>query len=108
MIDRKLCILLIILLFVVLWGCAPSRTYSTGIMSEDIGKMTAPELEKYDARLTAEIQSVQKGGPVPAGMSSEAYLNDLKRRQNKVHKKLGLDKVPWDMTDFFDEDDRSY
>lgn len=82
---RMLCFLLLI---VLLSGCAPSRTYTEGILATRETFMSTDELRSYGMKIVQEIDRVNKGGAVPAGVTREVYLDDLKSRQKDVQTRI--------------------
>ena len=74
-----------ILLFL---GCAASRTYTEGILATSDTFMSTEELRSYGLKIDQEIDRVNKGGAVPAGVSREVYLEDLKSRQKDVQTRI--------------------
>ena len=69
-------------------GCAASRTYTEGILATSDTFMSPEELRSYGMKIDQEIDRVNKGGAVPAGVSSEGYLEDLKSRQKDVQTRI--------------------
>jgi len=82
---RMLCFLLLV---VLLSGCAPSRTYTEGILATSETFMSTGELRSYGMKIDQEIDRVNKGGAVPAGVTREVYLEDLKSRQKDVQARI--------------------
>jgi hypothetical protein len=81
-------VLYLFLLVVLLSGCAPSRTYTEGILATSYTFMSGEELRSYVMKIDQEIDRVNKGGAVPAGVSREVYLEDLKSRQKDVQTRI--------------------
>jgi len=77
-------LLCIITLGVLMAGCAPSRTYREGVLATEYRSLATEDLRSYASRLDEEIARVEKGGAVPAGVSREEYLRDLKSRRYEV------------------------
>lgn len=77
-----------LLLVVLLSGCAPSRTYTEGILATSETFMSTDELRSYGMKIDQEIDRVNKGGAVPAGVTREVYLEDLKSRQKDVQTRI--------------------
>ena len=69
-------------------GCSPSRTYTEGILAKSVTFMSPGELKDYEAKIDQEIERVSKGGSVPAGVTREVYLDDLKARQEAVRTRI--------------------
>jgi hypothetical protein len=82
---RMLCLFLLV---AVLSGCAASRTYSEGILATSDTFMSTEELRSYGLKIDQEIDRVNKGGAVPAGVTREGYLEDLKSRQKAVGNRI--------------------
>ena len=76
------------LLVVLLSGCASSRTYSEGILATSDTFMSTEELRVYGVKIDQEIDRVNKGGAVPAGVTREVYIEDLKSRQKDVQTRI--------------------
>ncbi len=88
--QRKIgwaCILTIVCL-VLFSGCAPSRTYTEGILAKSDTFMSPVELQDYEAKIGQEVERVKQGGAVPAGVTRESYLEDLKARQEAVRTRI--------------------
>lgn len=75
-------------LSVLLSGCAASRTYSEGILATSDTFMSTEELRVYGANIGQEIGRVSEGGAVPAGVTRDVYLEDLKARQESVKTRI--------------------
>lgn len=84
---RMLCLFLLV---AVLSGCASSRTYSEGILATSDTFMSTGELRSYGLKIDQEIDRVNKGGAVPAGVTREVYLEDLKSRQKDVQARIAM------------------
>jgi hypothetical protein len=84
---RMLCLFLLV---AVLSGCASSRTYSEGILATSDTFMSTEELRSYGLKIDQEIDRVNKGGAVPAGVTREVYLEDLKSRQKDVQARIAM------------------
>ena len=84
---RMLCLFLLVAL---LSGCASSRTYSEGILATSDTFMSTEELRSYGLKIDQEIYRVNKGGAVPAGVTREVYLEDLKSRQKDVQARIAM------------------
>jgi len=84
---RMLCLFLLVAL---LSGCASSRTYSEGILATSDTFMSTEELRSYGLKIDQEIDRVNKGGAVPAGVTREVYLEDLKSRQKDVQARIAM------------------
>jgi hypothetical protein len=78
------------LLVALLSGCAASRTYSEGILATSDTFMSTEELRVYGMKIDQEIDRVSKGGAVPAGVTREVYLEDLKSRQKDVQARIAM------------------
>ncbi len=72
----------------LLSACASSRTYSEGILATSDTFMSAQELQDYSMKIDQEIDRVNRGGAVPAGVTRDGYLEDLKSRQTGVQTRL--------------------
>jgi hypothetical protein len=88
--QRKIAyaVLLSVLLPAVIAGCAASRTYSEGILATSETFMSTEELRVYGMKIDQEIDRVNKAGDVPAGVTREVYLEDLKSRQKAVQTRI--------------------
>ena len=84
---RMLCLFLLVAL---LSGCASSRTYSEGVLATSDTFMSTEELRSYCLKIDQEIDRVNKGGAVPAGVTREVYLEDLKSRQKDVQARIAM------------------
>jgi hypothetical protein len=84
---RMLCLFLLV---AVLSGCASSRTYSEGVLATSDTFMSTEELRSYGLKIDQEIDRVNKGGAVPAGVTREVYLEDLKSRQKDVQVRIAM------------------
>lgn len=84
---RMLCLFLLVAL---LSGCASSRTYSEGVLATSDTFMSTEELRSYGLKIDQEIDRVNKGGAVPAGVTREVYLEDLKSRQKDVQARIAM------------------
>jgi hypothetical protein len=84
--QRKIAYVMLLSVIVpaLIAGCAASRTYSEGILATSDTSMSTEELQEYSVRISQEIDRVNKGGAVPAGVTREVYLEDLKSRQKTV------------------------
>ncbi|HTZ38703.1 MAG TPA: hypothetical protein VMB77_00995 [Syntrophales bacterium] len=82
---RVLCFTLFV---VLLSGCAASRTYTEGILATSDTFMSTEELRTYEAKIGQEIERVNKGGAVPAGVTRDVYVEDLKSRQKNVQDRI--------------------
>jgi hypothetical protein len=71
-----------------LLGCAAPRTYTEGILATNDTFMSPDELRSYGLKIDQEIDRVNKGGAVPAGVAREAYLEDLKARQKDIQARM--------------------
>ncbi len=80
--------LLAIACFVLFTGCAPSRSYSEGVLAANDTHMSPDELQNYSVKLDQEMDRVSKGGAVPAGVTREVYLEDLKERQRDIKTRI--------------------
>jgi hypothetical protein len=80
--------LLTIVFILLLSGCASSRTYSEGILATSDTFMSTEELRVYGMKIDQEIDRVTKGGEVPAGVTREGYLEDLKSRLKDVQNRV--------------------
>ncbi len=78
-----------ILLFL---GCAASRTYSEGILATSDTFMSTDELRSYGMKIDQEIDRVNRGGDVPAGVTRDVYLEDLKSREKDVRTRIMMDE----------------
>ncbi len=72
----------------LLSACASSRPYSEGILATSDTFMSEEELRDYSMKIDQEIDRVNKGGTVPAGVTRDAYLQDLKSRQTDVRTRI--------------------
>jgi hypothetical protein len=88
--QRKIAyaVLLSVIVPAVIAGCAASRTYSEGILATNDTLMSSEELRVYGMKIDQEIDRVNKGGAVPAGVTREVYLEDLKSRQKAVQARI--------------------
>jgi hypothetical protein len=88
--QRKIACVVLLSVFVtaVIAGCAASRTYSEGILATSDAFMSTEELRSYGMKIDQEIDRVNKGGAVPAGVTREVYLEDLKSRQKAVQDRI--------------------
>ena len=84
---RMLCLFLLVAL---LSGCASSRTYSEGVLATSDTFMSTEELRSYGLKIDQEIDRVNKGGAVPAGVTREVYLEDLKSRQKDIQARIAM------------------
>jgi hypothetical protein len=84
----KMTVLFTIVSILLVLGCAPSRIYSEGILATSDTFMSTEELRVYGMKLDQEIDRVNKGGAVPAGVTREVYLEDLKSRQKDVQTRI--------------------
>jgi hypothetical protein len=82
--------LCLFLLVALLSGCAASRTYSEGVLATSDTFMSTEELRSYGLKIDQEIDRVNKGGAVPAGVTREVYLEDLKSRQKDVQARIAM------------------
>ncbi len=88
--QRKIAyaVLLSVIVPAVIAGCAASRTYSEGILATSDTFMSTEELRVYGMKIDQEIDRVNKGGAVPAGVTHDVYLEDLKSRQKDVQARI--------------------
>jgi len=88
--QRKIAyaLLLSVIVPALIAGCAASRTYSEGILATSDTFMSTEELQEYSVRISQEIDRVSKGGSVPAGVTREVYLEDLKARQKAAQARI--------------------
>jgi hypothetical protein len=88
--QRKIAyiVLLSVIMPAVIAGCAASRTYSEGILATSETFMSPEELRAYGMKIDQEIVRVNTGGAVPAGVTREVYLEDLKSRQKAVQDRI--------------------
>jgi hypothetical protein len=73
---------------VFLSGCAAPRAYNEGILAASDTFMSTEELRSYSLKIDQEIDRVDRGGAVPAGVSRDVYLEDLKSRQKGVQTRI--------------------
>ena len=85
---RTIAMLLLAAALPVLWGCGESRTYREGVLAESYRMMSSADLERYLGSLTGEIGRVEAGGAVPAEVTREVYLEDLRRRRQDVEEQI--------------------
>jgi hypothetical protein len=52
--------------------------------------MSTEELRSYGLKIDQEIDRLNKGGAVPAGVTREVYLEDLKSRQKDVQARIAM------------------
>lgn len=69
-------------------GCTPSTVYREGPLATDYRVLSKEDLERYAARIDEEITRIEKGASPPAGVSREAYLDDLKSRRYEVRTEI--------------------
>ena len=88
--QRKLAyiVLLSVIVPAVIAGCAASRTYTEGLLATNDTFMSPEELKSYGLKIDQEIDRVNKGEAVPAGVTREVYLEDLKSRQKTVQTRI--------------------
>lgn len=86
--NTRMTILLAIASLLLLFGCAPSRTYTEGILAKNDTFISPGELQDYEAKIGQEIERVKQGGAVPAGVARDVYLEDLKARQEAVRTRI--------------------
>ena len=88
--QRKItyAVLLSVIVPAVIAGCAASRTYSEGILATSDTFMSIEELRVYGMKIDQEIDRVNKGGAVPAGVTRDVYLEDLKSRLKAVQARI--------------------
>ncbi|HET6490797.1 MAG TPA: hypothetical protein VFG28_13670 [Syntrophales bacterium] len=84
----RVAVLFAIASILLLLGCAAPRPYSEGILATSDTFMSPDELQSYGLKIDQEIDRVNGGGAVPAGVSREAYLEDLKARQKDVQSRI--------------------
>lgn len=82
--------LLAVASILLLLGCAAPRTYTEGILATSDAFMSPEELRSYGVKIDQEIDRVNKGGAAPAGVTREAYLEDLKSRQKDVQTRITM------------------
>ncbi len=87
-VNIRMTILLAMASLVLLSGCTSSRTYTEGILAKSDTFMSPVELQDYEATIGQEIERVKQGGAVPAGVTRESYLEDLKARQEAVRTRI--------------------
>lgn len=90
--QRKIAYVVPLSLFVLaaIAGCAASRTYSEGILATSETSMSTEDLRVYGMKIEQEIERVNQGGAVPAGVTREVYLEDLKSRQKDVQTRITM------------------
>lgn len=81
-------VILSVLMLTAIAGCSPSRTYTEGILATDYRFMSPEELEKYGARIDQEINRMNREERIPAGVTREMYLEDLRARRETVKTRL--------------------
>jgi hypothetical protein len=88
--QRKIAYAVLLSVFVpaVIAGCAASPIYSEGILATSDTFMSSEELRVYGMKIDQEIDRVNKGGAVPAGVTREVYLEDLKSRRKAVRDRI--------------------
>jgi len=86
----KFILFCLILVVALLSGCTATRTYSEGILATSDTFMSTGELRIYEAKIGQEIERVNKGGDVPAGVTRDMYLEDLKNRQKAVQDRITM------------------
>jgi len=86
--QTRFSVLCFILFIALIAGCAASRTYSEGLLATSDTFMSTGELRVYEAKIGQEIERVNKGGDVPAGVSRDTYLEDLRSRQEAVRDRI--------------------
>jgi len=84
----RVAVLFTVASILLLLGCAASRTYNEGILATNDTFLSPEELRSYDMKIDQEIDRVNKGGAVPAGVTREVYLEDLKARQKDVQTRM--------------------
>lgn len=87
-IKKRTAALFTVAWIVLLLGCAPSRTYTEGILAVSDTFMSEEELRAYGMKLDREIARVNEGEAAPAGVTRDVYLEDLKSRQKDVRTRI--------------------
>ena len=109
MMKRMTLVVLLCLSFLhVLSGCAAQeRTYREGVLATDFWYLSRADLQQYAIRLDEEKAAIEKGAPVPAGISREIYLKDLGSRREVVRKEIIYRGTDRDAIDALDDADRA-
>jgi hypothetical protein len=90
--KTRAAVLLAVVSILFVLGCAAPRAYNEGILATSATFMSTEELRSYGLKIDQEIDRVNKGGAVPAGVSREVYLEDLKSRQKDVQARIAMDE----------------
>jgi hypothetical protein len=69
-------------------GCAAPRATNEGILAASDTSMSTDELRSCCLKIDQEIDRVNKGGAVPAGLPRDVYLEDLKSPQKGVQTRI--------------------
>jgi hypothetical protein len=84
----RVAVLFTVASILLLPGCAAQRSYTEGILATNDAFLSPEALRTYDMRIDQEIDRVNKGGAVPAGVTREVYLDDLIARQKDVQTRM--------------------
>ncbi len=88
--KMKFGFLCLVLFVFLLSGCAASHTYSEGVLATSDTFLSVEELRVYETKIGQEIDRVNQGGAVPAGVTRDVYLEDLRARQGAVKTRITM------------------